>query len=653
MRDNTKYLITIGFLAVLLLMVSLVIVAITEFRSSNQKMSGLVEETYATMQAANSMRDAIRLRAHNLLKMQLTDDPFERDEAYMRFLDNAGRYRLARDQLVGRELGDEEAIILDELTLLTRIAQPYNDRASELLIIEAERGDLPEVLVKAESYQADILDQLNQLVKLVHRDAERALQIANANYAETRNLLLIMTFLAILLSMVVAWLVVRDVARKNQKISYQATHDSLTGLINRREFERRLANALDTARVDGRGHVLLYLDLDQFKVVNDSCGHVAGDQLLKQLPRLFNQQIRRHDTVARLGGDEFGLLLEDCDLSSATLLAEKLRNVVNDFRFCWDSKCFTIGVSIGIVTITELNENIDELLSMADAACYAAKDNGRNLVHIYDAEDQQLLQQRGQMQWITRLTSALEQEQFSLFLQPIVATNDADSPPDYFEALIRFRDQDGKLYLPGAFLPAAERYGKIVDIDRWVVQHALKWLAKRENRDRYLSVNLSGRSLTDESLTTEIKKMVKRSSIAPGHLCFEITETAAIASYDIAVNFMHELKSVGCRFALDDFGSGLSSFSYLKNLPVDILKIDGSFVRTIDENPLDLAMVRSINEIGHLLGMKTVAEYVESDAILKRLQAIGVDYVQGYAIGKPFPMDELAGSGNHSPRVRG
>jgi len=448
--------------------------------------------------------------------------------------------------------------------------------------------------------------------------------------------------------------VLRDVSKARtlaRELSWQASHDALTGLMNRREFEEHLAHAIATAREGGEHHALLYLDLDQFKIVNDTCGHVAGDELLRQLSALIRGHMRDTDTFARLGGDEFGVLLRHCPLEQAQRIADALRQTVVDFHFVWENKSFDIGVSIGLVNITATSGPVGSVLSAADMACYAAKDGGRNRVHVYREDDAALVQRHGEMQWVARINRAFEEKRFRLFRQSIVDVMHPHDIAQHYEVLIRMLDEQGAIVEPAAFLPAAERYGMMPSVDRWVIRRLFttqgEQLRAAWNRCQIAtgkcgcmySINLSGATLNDDTFVDFVRAHLRQFDIPPQVLCFEITETAAIANLPKAAHFIRELKALGCRFSLDDFGSGVSSFAYLKNLPVDFLKIDGSFVRDMVADPIDRAMVQSINSVGHVMGIGTIAEFVESDAILAVLREIGVDYAQGYGIAKPCAMD--------------
>ncbi len=437
---------------------------------------------------------------------------------------------------------------------------------------------------------------------------------------------------------------VEDITEAHQlteQLSYEASHDSLTGLVNRREFEARVQKLIDSRSSRRQHHAICFMDLDQFKVVNDTCGHSAGDELLRQVSQHLTEQVRSNDTLARLGGDEFGILMEHCSLENANKVAENLQEIVKQFQFKWEDRLFKIGVSIGLVAITNEDNNLTELFRNADAACYMAKDLGRNRIHIYTSEDRDLAQRHGEMEWVTRIYRALEENQLLLFAQTINPLVNLSEKRLHYELLIRMRDDDGNIIPPGAFLPAAERYNLIAMLDRWVINNSFCLLMEHHaflSNIGLCSINLSGQSLTENGFLDFIINKFDETGMNPEKICFEITETAAIANLSMASNFITTLRSIGCSFALDDFGSGLSSFGYLKNLPVDYLKIDGMFVKDIVKNPIDRAMVKSINEIGQVMGMKTIAEFVENDETIAMLDEIGVDYVQGYAFGRPVPL---------------
>ena len=434
-----------------------------------------------------------------------------------------------------------------------------------------------------------------------------------------------------------------------QQMSHQATHDSLTGLINRQEFENRLVTLLDTVKKTGRQHAMLYLDLDEFKVVNDTSGHAAGDQLLQEISTRLEECIRDTDILARLGGDEFGVLLAGCSIKRAKKIAEDIRETIKNYRMAWGDHVHGVGVSIGLVPVNADSGEISDILRDADSACYVAKDRGRNRVHVYEKDDAELARHHGTMRWMHRIRNALHKNNFCLYYQPIYDVNLSDESVWHAELLVRMIGDGGEIISPKHFIPAAERYHLMVDIDQWVVHHTLNrlpQLVKQVAPRRLLcGINLSGQSLSDDHFLGYLVNEVHRMAPEPANLCFEITETAAIANFDHAQRFISIMRGMGCSFALDDFGSGLSSFGYLKRLSVDYLKIDGSFIRNISHDETDYAMVKSIQQIGNVMGIKTIAEFVESPGIVRRLQSLGVDFVQGYALGEPLPLDELLQAG--------
>jgi diguanylate cyclase (GGDEF)-like protein len=437
---------------------------------------------------------------------------------------------------------------------------------------------------------------------------------------------------------------VTEIQSMARHMAFLASRDPLTGLLNRREFEARLQQALDGARGGLSEHALLYLDLDQFKIVNDTCGHVAGDELLRQLATHLQKEIRANDVLARLGGDEFGVILQDCSIDKAVQIADLLRQSIKDFRFMWENRSFEIGVSIGLVPITRDSGGLTEVLSAADSACYVAKDHGRNRIHIYQPDDHALAQRRGEMQWVHRLRAGLENNSFDLYCQAIVPLRAiAGAPARFYEILVRVQDTD--LVLPAAFIPAAERYHLMPSIDRWVIGTVFSMLAQHAVRGQddgaCFAINLSGQSLGDEKFLDFVTQQFAEHRLSPRSICFEITETAAIANLTRARDFIARFKGMGCHFALDDFGSGLSSFGYLKNLPVDYLKIAGDFIARMAEDPVDCAMVEAINQVGHVMGLITVAESVENALIVQRLRASGVDYAQGLGIDTPKPLHDV------------
>lgn len=446
--------------------------------------------------------------------------------------------------------------------------------------------------------------------------------------------------------------VLRDITQEQAfaaQLQHQATHDALTGLANRREFENRLRLAIEDHRSFATEYALFYLDLDQFKVINDTCGHAAGDELICQVSWAVKQKLRETDVLARLGGDEFGVLLSGCPQSLAMTVAESIRRHISELRFSWENRAFVVNVSIGVLSLTESLLSVDDALSAADQACYLAKDNGRNRVQFYRPDDQEMRARRGEMQWVERLNTALETGRFSLYAQEIrpitkPAKLRAGNEAPRFELLLRLVENDGTLVAPMAFIPAAERYGLMPRIDRWVISNACSTLAELRSRHGMIPtcmINLSGASVNDAGLADFVRSQLEQFGLPKYSIGFEVTETTAIANLATAAQLINRLKEIGCPIALDDFGSGMSSFGYLRSLPVDYLKIDGDFVKDMTTDSVDYAVVEAIHHIGRVMGIQTVAESVESDEILTALVVVGVDFAQGFHLAVPVPMLDM------------
>ena len=445
-------------------------------------------------------------------------------------------------------------------------------------------------------------------------------------------------------------LVFRDVTQQRylaNQLSWEANHDRLTGLVNRSYFEKKVVDALESAQIEHKQHILCFLDLDQFKVINDTCGHRAGDELLCQLSKLIHRQIRPSDTLARMGGDEFAVMLYQCNLIQAKIITEDIRQKVEDFRFIWENRSFAVGVSIGIVQIDSNSFNLESILTAADAACYGAKYKGRNRIQVYEADDFELRQQRQQRQWSLAIRQALETNRLRLYIQPIVSTIKIANKNLHFEVLLRMVDECEEIISPGSFIPAAERYDLMPLVDRWVIENSFLRLehefshasssGTQNLQNSIYAINLSGASLNDDHFLDFLTERLAAFQFSPEIICFEITETVAISDLNKVSIFMDELKEIGCKFALDDFGAGMSSFGYLKTLPVDFLKIDGKFIRDVSQDPTTYAIVESINHVGHVMGLKTIAENIENIQTIHKLQNIGIDYIQGFAVAEPKP----------------
>ncbi len=645
MKTDINTPVALGTMAILALVFSLVSASLVQLQSINDSMLEMVEISNIKMAAADDMRDAIHLRSESLKTMHLLSDIFDRDEEHLRFISLAGKYRSARNTLSGLGIDLEESEILEELKQLTRSSQDYSENAANLLMSEAPAAETDAVMKQASESQQKAIASIEALINLEKYQTEQALKASRLHYSGTRHHLLVLAVIALLFSLLVARTIITRTARKNRKLAYQASHDALTGLINRHEFECRVGRAIEHVCTQAATHTLLYMDLDKFKIVNDTCGHAAGDELLQQISSLFLSTVRQRDTLGRLGGDEFGILLENCPLDKALGIAKELLAAIGAFQFTWGENAFTLGVSIGVVPIDCSTADLAGTMRAADSACYVAKESGRNQVQIAHLGDRRLQENHGEMQWVSRLTKALDEDRFVLYFQPIVPCANHQSQDKCIEILLRMIDEDGTIIAPATFFPASEKYNLVTNIDRWVISHAMEWLASDPvHRDCpvTISINLSGQSISSHEMLKFIMETVKKTGADPKRIIFEITETAAVTNITSVTGFMLTLRGKGFRFSLDDFGSCLSSFAYLKKLPVHFLKINGPFVRDILSDPVDHAMVKSINELGHLLGKETIAESVETPEVAKELRKMGINYAQGYTYAKPQPLDKFA-----------
>jgi diguanylate cyclase (GGDEF)-like protein len=609
----------------------------------------IIEQQQKKHQLVSEMYKAARERSLILLTMHATDDLFELDDLHQQLSKHASSFINARQQLMAMDLSAEERSILDEQMSLVRINAPLQDQAADMFIVGNQEQAEKLLFETAIPGQQQVLNKTDDILAFYKRNTKKVIadielsdENASSNFQRLAATLFIIGTLIALAAIRATRQEKSRLIRSAEKMSYQAAHDPLTGLINRWKFESTLAKLLKRIESDEK-HFVFYLDLDQFKIVNDTGGHHVGDELLKQVATIMRSCIRKSDVLARIGGDEFGIILEYCDLDCARNIAESIVQKMREFRFYWEKNTFRIGVSIGMVQVDDTTRDLAEILKNIDSACYAAKDSGGNRFHVYSESDQELIHRKSEMDWVIHIESALEQNRFVLFAQPIVATNENDSHVNY-ELLIRMKSAEDELIPAGNFLPAAERYNKMIDIDSWVVTEALSILSYSprfvESID-YCSINLSCQSLTNEKFMDFIIEQFNRHKHLSEKICFEITETAAITNLIQADRCILKLREMGIRFSLDDFGSGLASFEYLKMLPIDYLKIDGMFVRDIVTDPIDRAMVKSIHEVGSVMGKITVAEFVENQDILNEVKAIGVHFAQGYTIGRPMPFEQV------------
>ena len=645
-RYDVQTMTALGFGLVIVILLIAIVGSYHSTSEHNRQLSLLVRSSALKTVLAYTMREAIRERIDTLRAMTTHQDPFERDADKMQFFGFARKYSQARESLIEQMDTQAEHNVIARLDATAKAVGPPNTRALDALFDDA----LPQYKVE-EAVQGSIdghltlLRHLDEAVRTIHQTTQNRIkeagdQIQDALLAES-----LLGFVAFLLAALTATLVVINTGARNKQLSHQAAHDVLTGLLNRQAFEASLRMALDQSRITPDSHALLYVDLDRFKLVNDSCGHAAGDALLRELSTLMQRALRQSDVLARIGGDEFGVLLRYTVAADAERVAEKMRRTVEEFTFHCEDQVFKVGASIGLVPFGNAPTSVESLLSTADACCYSAKEEGRNRVHCAETNGHAVERRSGEMRWVNRITESLRNDRFVLYGQIIRPLNSKlDDGRLALEVLLRMKDDEGLgLIPPGQFLPAAERYGIVPDIDRWVVRHSLQWLAGlgKTAQDIRISINICGPAASDPHFHRYVRDWIAETGVPPRSLCFEITESVAIRSLANAAALIDALGDLGCQFALDDFGSGLSSFNQLRHLKVDYLKIDGSFIHNIDRDPINRAMVESINTIGKKLGKRTVAEFVENDRIRKILQEIDVDYAQGFGLHKPEPLSNI------------
>jgi len=596
------------------------------------------------MHLAQSMSEAVISRTKRFYAALIQQDPFDRDDEIQMVAQHARDFIQARQEFLQQSLDTEEKRLIKKISDSASKTQPIVQQVLEDLEEGLTTQAMSLIIRQTEQLQQNVIQAIVILVDHAKQNTELVIAESRIQDIEVRNLLLFLTTLLIIIGATIATFVVRKVNEQSQHIIFQANHDSLTGLINRSTFETALNTCVQEKPTQANNyHVLYYLDLDQFKIVNDSCGHHVGDKLLQELTLLLKTNIADQAILARLGGDEFGVLQTNVSHAEVYNLTKELLDTVRSFRFTWDSRIFYVGVSIGIYRIDKHTSDAATAMSAADAACYSAKDGGRNRAHFFQDKDLDLTNRMADMGWLNRINQALKNDHFQLYQQEIKSLKNNNSDKHY-EILLRLKNQKGKILTPGAFMPPAERFGLMPEIDRWVIDQLITWLENyglNEHSHEYFSINLSGNSLDNQEFIQFAHQRIKQAKFPAKFLTFEITETAAINNIQQALKFIEKIKNLGCRFALDDFGSGLSSFGYLKQLPVDYLKIDGLFVKNCINDPIDLALVHSIHEIGNIMNMETIAEFVENKATLDILTKLGIDYAQGNFIAKPAPLDQL------------
>lgn len=643
-KDPIKLIIGLGFTGVLALMGMISFISLSQMNTITEQMSQLLNETNVKISAANKMRDIVRLRGETINKMYQTDDYFERDDYRQLINKQAVEYKKTHNNLDKFHKSAREAKLLDTLNKQTRRTKELNDIAADNLLSSSvsQETTLHDLYV-ANKAREDMLLGLDKLVNL-QEESSKSKVFESKKYQETiSKIILFLSLAAFFIALLIAQRVVRETSRKNSEIRYQATHDELTKLVNRKEFNHRLAEAFSTAKDDHKNHALCFLDLDKFKIINDTCGHSAGDELLIQLTWIIKNHIRSHDTLARIGGDEFGLLLEGCSLEKAVEISEGIVSLIKNYEFNWQHKKSHVGVSIGLVMINHETQNVDIALSQADIACYAAKDMGRNQVHVHGLDDERVRKIHKELSWVADINKTSCENRFSLYLQSIENLQNKLTSTKY-EVLLRLNDDEGTLISPGSYIPAAERFSLMKDVDYWVIEQAFKQLSRlyknHTNCDICLFINISANSLTNNLFSDFVIEQYKKYNISPNAVCLEISETKAIKNINQTADIISALRKYDIKFALDDFGAGISSFSSLKILPVDYLKIDGDIIKNISHNTADKAMVAAINQIGKVMNIETIAKHVENVFTLNQLKEIGIDYAQGFYLNKPVQIGE-------------
>ena len=644
-RDYTRTIIGMGFLAVFSLMILVTWLSMGTLQSVNNGMSSLIDDMGQKTSRAYQMRDVIRLRSGAVRTLVQTEDTLERQRIFVKLFEYTTVYNETRDELSRLGANEREQTILEQIRQTDlRVAEAYDEASNAMNSINLDLPTLRAVMNKVQLQELVLLNHLNELVKLEKLLAEEALDLNQTKYGETRKLLIIIVAAAFGLSIIISVIVAARVARANRRIAHLANHDDLTGLHNRRSFEQHLQQTIAMAQRSDMAHGLLYLDLDRFKMVNDTCGHHAGDQLLIQLTNMIYERLRRGDVFARVGGDEFAIIAQANSFTDIRQLAEQLRLIVHQFTFNYSDHSFNVSLSIGVTPIDGQIMDMEQVLADVDSACYIAKQSGRNRVHVSEDNDDEVVRYRSNLAGIQAIRKALADDRLSLFFQPVFKIQQNSIVMAQCEILLRIRSENGELYSPARFIPIAEKYNVMTEIDRWVFTRVMQWLSEHQAQHVIprLLVNLSGLSFADEDFSDFIVERLSRGDVDPRNIAFEISESAAVRNFQKASRFIDRVRALGCELALDDFGSGFSNFAYLKQLSFDYLKIDGSLVRNIATNEVDRQMVAAINQIGHTVGAKTIAEFVEDDSALQALRDMEVDYAQGYGLRMPTPLEQLA-----------
>ncbi len=644
-KDNTKAFISLGFLAVFGLMGLAMSLSMATLNSANDEMSALIESNAEKTSLAYQMRDVIRLRSGAVRSLLQIYEPEEREKIFDRLVSSTESYLTSRTKLEILGANEREQEILDKVKEAdNRVAEVYDKANNRIYSMTNTPDQLKSVLAEIQLQEFVLLNHLNDLVQLEKALAEETLAANHARYKKIQRLLGALLLAAFGVSLLIASFIIKRVTRANKKIAHLASHDDLTGLNNRRSFEAQLEHTVAIAPRTQDAYGLMFVDLDRFKIINDTCGHHAGDQLLIQLTSMIKSRLRKGDMFARIGGDEFAIISRGDKFEDIVSLADDLRELVSEFEFRYAQQTFSISLSIGVIPINGDITDIEAILSDVDSACYVAKQSGRNRVHVTQENDAEIVKYRNDIAGMQNIRAALAEDRLVLFYQPVytILPNGVDMA--HCEILLRIKSESGELFSPAEFIPIAEKYNVMTEIDRWVFSHVLDWVVEHQElvETPKLLINLSGLSFINEDFLAFVVNELQTRGVDPQKLAFEITETAAVDNMEKANVFIDRVRQLGCHFALDDFGSGFSTFAYLKKLPIDYLKIDGSLVKNLATDHIDREMVRAINDIGHTVGARTIAEFVEDDETLAHLRNMGVDYAQGYGLCKPKALIELS-----------
>ena len=639
---STKSIIITGFSAIFVLMILVLWLSMDTLQDLNSRMSDLIESTEQKTSAAYQIREVVRQRSTDVRSLLEIRDPQKREKVLTRLRNQTGAYNKGRAILKKKSNTRREQEILKKLDQADRRVNNVYNKVNNIIYSMTETPEsLKTALNETRLQELVLMKQLNDLVELEKTITSEAIESNQEEYRKTRLRVFVVGLIVLCLGVLISLVVTRRVSSANTRIAHLASHDDLTGLINRREFEIRLSQTMAMSNRTDISFGLMYLDLDRFKIVNDTCGHHAGDQLLIELTTLLGRRLRKSDVLARIGGDEFAIIAQADKFGEITALAEDLLKVANNYVFTYEEQEFQVSFSIGVIQLKDELPDMETVMTNVDSACYVAKQSGRNRVHVARKDDAEVVKYRNDIAGVQTIRNALVEDRLLLFYQPVYAITEHETVLEHCEILLRIKSESGDVYSPAEFIPLAEKYNIMGEIDRWVLSNVIRWV--EEHQERYalprLLINLSGLSFADKAFQSYAEDQLAGSRVDPKRIAFEITETAAVNNLDLAKGFIDRISSLGCRFALDDFGSGFSTFAYLKSLPIDYLKIDGSLVKNIATDSVDREMVRAIHQIGHTVGAKTIAEFVENDEILEELRAMKVDYAQGYGLQKPRHID--------------